>query len=50
MSALSYQNGKLHMEDMDLAKIAEACGTPVYCYSTKQIADNFTRGNRRCAK
>lgn len=41
MSTLEYKSGKLHMENVPLEKIAEEHGTPIYCYSTKQIADNF---------
>ncbi|MBI3441615.1 MAG: diaminopimelate decarboxylase [Proteobacteria bacterium] len=41
MSSIEYKSGKLHMEDVALETIAAKCGTPVYCYSTQQIADNF---------
>ncbi|MCE9508502.1 MAG: diaminopimelate decarboxylase [Alphaproteobacteria bacterium] len=41
MSAIGYKSGKLHIENVALEKIAETHGTPVYCYSAEQIADNF---------
>ncbi len=41
MSIISYKNGKLHMESIALENIAEKYGTPVYCYSTEQLADNY---------
>lgn len=41
MSIIGYKDGKLHIENVALESIAAACGTPVYCYSTEQIADNF---------
>jgi diaminopimelate decarboxylase len=33
MSAFHYQDGQLHAEQVPLAKVAEAVGTPFYCYS-----------------
>ena len=41
MSFIGYKDGKLHMENVDLETIAQTCGTPVYCYSTEQLVDNF---------
>ena len=41
MSFIGYKNGKLHMENVALEAIAKKYGTPVYCYSTEQLADNF---------
>src|SRR3954468_4805682 len=41
MSFIGYKEGKLHMESVPLEQIAEKHGTPVYCYSAEQIADNF---------
>ncbi len=41
MSFIGYKNGKLHMENVPLEQIAEKHGTPVYCYSAEQLADNF---------
>ncbi len=36
-SPLSYRNGRLHCEDVDLADIAAAVGTPVYVYSRAEL-------------
>ena len=33
MDHFTYKNGALHAEDVSLAMIAEAVGTPVYIYS-----------------
>ncbi len=41
MSTVSYKNGLLHMENVPLQKIAQKHGTPVYCYSTQRLAENF---------
>jgi len=41
MSFIGYKKGKLHMENVPLDQIAEQYGTPVYCYSAEQLADNF---------
>ncbi|MBU6475321.1 MAG: diaminopimelate decarboxylase [Alphaproteobacteria bacterium] len=41
MTATSYKNGLLQMENVPLQRIAQKHGTPVYCYSTRQLADNF---------
>jgi len=41
VSAIGYRSGALHMESASLESIAKKYGTPVYCYSTKQIVDNF---------
>jgi len=38
-----YRDGKLHCEDVDLARVAEKFGTPLYVYSTKTILDHYTR-------
>ena len=49
MSAFAYRGGQLWVEDLAVAAIAEAVGTPFYCYSTAAIeaayrayADAFT--------
>ena len=39
----SYRAGELHGEDVPLARIAAAVGTPVYCYSTAAITDAYRR-------
>jgi len=41
MSSIEYKKGKLHMENVALDDIAAKHGTPVYCYSTQQLAENF---------
>jgi diaminopimelate decarboxylase len=41
MRPFTYRNGALHAEDVALAAIAEAVGTPFYCYSSAAIEGNF---------
>ena len=41
MHHFSYRNGALHVEDVALATIAEAVGTPFYCYSSATIEQHF---------
>src|ERR1700759_4526597 len=41
MRPFSYRNGALCAEDVALAAIAEAVGTPFYCYSSTAIEDSF---------
>lgn len=41
MSFIGYKKGKLHMERVAVDAIAAKFGTPIYCYSTEQLADNF---------
>jgi diaminopimelate decarboxylase len=41
MRSFTYRNGALHAEDVALATIAEAVGTPFYCYSSAAIAASF---------
>ena len=36
-----YQNGQLHCEDVALATLADAVGTPCYVYSKNAIRENF---------
>jgi diaminopimelate decarboxylase len=40
-----YRHGKLHCEDVDLARVAEKFGTPTYVYSAETILDHLTRLN-----
>ena len=40
-----YRHGKLHCEDVDLARVAEKFGTPTYVYSAGTILDHLTRLN-----
>jgi diaminopimelate decarboxylase len=41
MRSFAYRNGALHAEDVALATIAEAVGTPFYCYSSAAITGRF---------
>src|SRR5580693_6773996 len=41
MHPFAYRNGALHAEDVPLATLAEAVGTPFYCYSSAAIAGSF---------
>ncbi len=41
MPPFSYRNGALHAEDVALAMIAEAVGTPFYCYSNAAIEQHL---------
>src|ERR1700731_5131267 len=41
MPPFPYRNGALHAEDVPLATLAEAVGTPFYCYSSAAIAGSF---------
>src|SRR5207244_12131947 len=38
-----YRDAKLHCEDVDLARVAEKFGTPLYIYSAGTILDHYTR-------
>lgn len=41
MTHFPYVNGQLHVEGVAVAKIAEAVGTPFYCYSTGALTDHY---------
>lgn len=41
MDHFLYHNGVLHAEDVPLSEIAEAVGTPFYCYSTATLTRHF---------
>ena len=41
MDPFSYRNGALHAENVALATIADALGTPFYCYSSGAIERSF---------
>jgi diaminopimelate decarboxylase len=43
MHFFHYRDGKLHCEDVDLARVAEEFGTPLYVYSAGTILDHYTR-------
>jgi diaminopimelate decarboxylase len=38
-----YRNGQLYCEDVDLARVADKSGTPVYVYSAGTILDHYRR-------
>jgi diaminopimelate decarboxylase len=44
-----YRDGRLHCEDVDLARAAEKFGTPLYVYSAGTILDHYTRLNAAIA-
>jgi diaminopimelate decarboxylase len=41
MHHFAYRDGVLHAEDVNLAALAEAAGTPFYCYSTATIERHY---------
>jgi diaminopimelate decarboxylase len=41
MHHFHYRNGVLHAEDVNLAHVAKAAGTPFYCYSTATIERHY---------
>ncbi len=41
MRHFDYRNGLLHAEDVNLAALAEAVGTPFYCYSTATLERHY---------
>ncbi len=41
MHHFQYRDGVLHAEDVDLARLAEEVGTPVYCYSTATLERHY---------
>ena len=41
MRHFDYRNGLLHAEDVNLAELAEAVGTPFYCYSTATLERHY---------
>ena len=41
MHHFHYRNGVLHAEDVNLTHVAEAAGTPFYCYSTATIERHY---------
>jgi diaminopimelate decarboxylase len=38
-----YREGRLHCEEVDLARVAKEFGTPLYVYSAGTILDHYTR-------
>ncbi len=43
MHSFRYRDGQLHCEDVDLARVAEKFGTPLYVYSAGTILDHYRR-------
>ncbi len=41
MNHFDYRNGVLHAEAVDLSKLADAVGTPFYCYSTATLERHY---------
>ena len=41
MHHFAYRNGVLHAEGVDLISLAEAVGTPFYCYSTQTLERHY---------
>lgn len=41
MTSFTYRNGELHAEDVPLARIADAVGTPSYVYSCAALTEGF---------
>jgi diaminopimelate decarboxylase len=41
MHHFNYRNGVLHAEAVDLVDLAEAVGTPLYCYSTATLTRHY---------
>jgi len=41
MHYFQYRNGVLHAEDVDLMALAQAVGTPFYCYSTATLERHY---------
>ncbi|HET6620502.1 MAG TPA: diaminopimelate decarboxylase [Dongiaceae bacterium] len=41
MTHFPYVDGELHVEQVPVRRIAEAVGTPFYCYSSAALADNY---------
>ena len=42
MNHFDFRDGVLHAEDVPIPEIAEAVGTPFYCYSTATLTRHFT--------
>lgn len=43
MHSFHYENGSLHCEGVDLGRLADEHGTPLYVYSTATILDHYRR-------
>src|ERR1700734_1857855 len=42
MHHFAYRNGVLHAEGVDLIALAEAVGTPFYCYASATLERHYT--------
>ena len=42
MHHFTYRDGRLHAEDVDLTTLADAVGTPFYCYSTATLERHYS--------
>jgi diaminopimelate decarboxylase len=49
MHSFRYRDGHLYCEDVDLVRVAEELGTPIYVYSATTILDHYTRLDRALA-
>lgn len=49
MHSFRYRDGKLYCEDVDLSRVAEQFGTPLYIYSAGTILDHYRRLNEALA-
>ena len=43
MHSFRYRDGQLHCEDVDLGRVAEKFGTPLYVYSAGTVLDHYRR-------
>ncbi len=43
MGGFDYRSGRLHAEDVDLARLAGEVGTPFYCYSASTLRRRYRR-------
>ena len=41
MHHFAYRDGVLHAEDVDLTALAEAVGTPFYCYASATLERHY---------
>lgn len=41
MNHFEYRDGVLHAEDVSVPAIAQAVGTPFYCYSTATLTRHY---------
>ena len=41
MNHFDYRNGVLHAEAVNLSELADAVGTPFYCYSTATLERHY---------